>query len=219
VSRPKGPVGRGIKSAEEPASAPEPAPAERPGGELSPFQKYGGAAPPAVSNSSETVTVISMIIGLVMAVGAALVVIFVILFFVVGTQTGVITVPGVTPQQSTLDTDVAIAAPRPQNKPSAPRPKGPEEVVPEPEGPAPAREVSGTIIFDLKPGELFHTVEAKCPSTPNVRRRADIRGSKVSITLPDNEDCKLTFQGSLPASCYLRGGQTKTCTFNPTNCR
>ncbi len=217
VSRPKGPVGRGIKAQPDDTSAPTEAAPARPH-ELSPFQKFGGAAEPAVSDSSETVTVISMIIGLVMAVGAALAVVVVVLFFVVTATTGVITVPGVTPRQSTQDTDVAIAGPRAQPKPAGPKSKGPD-VAPEPDPVLEAREVSGTILLDLKPGELFHTVEAKCPSTPNVRRRADIRGTKVSITLPNNEDCKLTFQGSLPASGNLRGGQTKTCSFNPTNCR
>lgn len=218
VGKPKGPVGRGIRATQDEAPPPPTPPPARPhAGELSPFQRYGGAAPPAVNNASETVTVVGMIIGLVMAIGAVIAMVIILLF--VGTQTGVIDVPGVSPEKKrTQDTDVQIAGPRAQPKASAPRAKA-EEVVVEPEGPVAAREVSGTIVFDLQPGELFHTVEAKCPTTPNVRRRADIRGSRVSITLPNNEDCKLTFQGSLPASAYLRGGQTKTCTFNPTNCR
>jgi hypothetical protein len=219
VGRPKGPVGRGLKTSADDPAPPPPRSDARPTGELSPFQKYGGGTTAAAASSSETVTVVGMVIALVMALGAAMAVVAIILLMV-SAGTGMITVPGVTPEKrGTVDTDVAIAGPRAQPKPTAPRGGKAPEAAPEEAGPQPAKEISGTIVFDLKPGELFHTVEAKCPSTPNVRRREAIRGSRVSIVLPDNEDCKLTFQGSLPAYAYLRGGQTKTCTFNPTNCR
>jgi hypothetical protein len=188
--------------------------AERDAG-LSPFSGYAEPDGSASSSTLDTVRVMAMLASLAMAGGAALVVVLLVLL-VGGTASGILELPTVAAQKPAAEDEVQVLGPR-----AAPAPKGGKGVAEAPveEGPAPAREVQGTIVLDLRPGQLFVSIEAKCPSTPLVRRRAEIRGSRVSIVLPDNEDCKLTFQGSSPEQTYLRGGVTKTCTFAPTNCR
>ena len=197
-----------------PEVAPQSAP-PRAGGELSPFQGYG-AAPPAGPQSNEPIRVVGMLAALGMTFGAVVAVMIAVVC------SGVVLSDWMKPaedgpeQVATDDTDVEIRGPRAEKVKVKPRGPG----TPEPEvvtGPLP--EVFGTVILDLKPGQVFNTIEAKCPSTPLVRRRADIRSSKVTIKLPPEEECRVTFQGSSPEYTQLRGGQTKTCQFSPTRCK
>jgi hypothetical protein len=211
--------GRSLKVEAEPATAPTEV--EGPSGPpaLSPFQGHSRRAPSENHSSNDTIRVVAMLMALGMTLVASAVVLLVV-GLVGGAATGLIETPKILEPEGGQDTDVEIHGPRAQPKPvggSHPSP-APGVADPVPDAPPPPQEVKGIIQMHLANGQLFTTIEAKCPSTPLVRRRAEVHGSTASIILPNNEDCKVTFQGSSPEYTYLRGGQTKTCSFSPTNC-
>jgi hypothetical protein len=100
-----------------------------------------------------------------------------------------------------------------QPKPSGGGHQAPADVA-EPE---PAAPQFGDGVIIVPPDILFISIEVKCPS--GIRRRAKFRNAKATVTeLPLGEECEVYFQGSLPAKTKIQGGQSKTCTFEPTNC-
>jgi hypothetical protein len=87
-----------------------------------------------------------------------------------------------------------------------------EDVEPEPAAPQ-----FGNGVIIVPADILFISIEVRCPS--GVRTRAKFVNLKATARgLPLGEECVVNFQGSLPAKTYIKGGQTKTCTFEPTNC-
>jgi len=99
-----------------------------------------------------------------------------------------------------------------------PRAVAPEEPVEE-APPVPVAPTTGDGTIIVPTDILFRSIEVNCPQS-GIRTRASFIGGKATARgLPLSEDCIVTFQGSQPAKAQLRGGQTKTCTFDPTNCR
>jgi hypothetical protein len=83
---------------------------------------------------------------------------------------------------------------------------------PEPAGPVP-----GPITVIVPEDILFHSIEVRCPS--GVRKRGSFNGQRATVQgVPPLERCEVSFQGSEPARAFIKAGETKKCTFNPTVC-
>jgi len=220
-------TGRGLPGAAAPSG---PAPAPRPAGPSSdkdPNNPFAGFAPEAddltgavARSRSDSQQVFAILFGMVFMVGAAALVVGVggiALLYTYSVTIGDGTLAGAGDKDdvehvrdTANPTEVIIRKPAPGPR----KAKDPVEEEPEPVMPTTG---DGTIL--VPKDILFHSMEVKCPIT-GMRVRADFRNAKATAKgLPLNEECRVTFQGSLPATTTIRGGQTKTCTFEPTNCR
>ena len=223
-------TGRGLPASAMPGGAPSQpsgpgggAPPER--DPLRPFASYAGSGDLSgnvAQSQSDSRQVIAIVFGLLFMISAAAVVTVVVgavgLYTVNATlgEEGLAGLTGGADEDHVRDTGIPTGEiikkkPRPGN--SAPKePVG--EIPPEPAAPTTA---SGTIIVPTN--ILFRSIEINCPQSGIRTRASFIAGKATAHGLPINEDCVVTFQGSQPAKASLRGGQTKTCTFDPTNCR
>jgi len=220
-------TGRGLPGAAKsaaPAGAAPMAPASPPHDPNKPFASFAPVAEDLTSSvaqsRSDSHQVVAIVFGMMFMVGAATVVLVVggaaVLYTYSvtvgdGALTGIGDKDDVEHIRDTADpTTEIIKQPRPRPK----APGVPEEVAPEPVVPT-----IGDATIIVPKDRLFHSIEVKCQAA-GIRTRADFRNAKATARgLPLNEDCRVTFQGSLPATTNIRGGQTKTCTFEPTNCR
>lgn len=217
-------TGRGLRDSGEPRRpAAAPLPTSRDEG-LSPFQKFapssdqlGGAA---AARSGESVQVLAIVMGLVFMVAATVVVVALLVgvtWWTVGDQIADGRLAELIPGEDHIkDTDVAEIIVKPKPRPAGGAAPKAEDPAPEPVPQAPTTG-SGTI--QINGDVLFHSIEVNCP-TGGIRTRADFRNNAATVYgIPLKEDCTVTFQGGQPARATLRGGQTKSCTFNPTLCR
>lgn len=213
-------TGRSLKRPEQP-SLPPPTdglqPQALPDG-ASPFQQYVPNSQTMTASvkrgQADTTRILAIVGGLAFMIAAALAATVVIL--VVGWQVAgdriMEGVAGVEPDKGHVK-DTGIIAEIPDRPVRGPR------VAPEPE-PEPVGPQKGpaTILIDSSV-TFFHSIEVNCPEN-GIRARARFRGGKATVYgIPPGEDCMVTFQGSEPEKAYIRGHQTKRCTFNPTVCK
>ncbi len=217
-----------IAAAAEAQALPAPPPPDEPARDpLRPFASYapeaGDLTGAMEQSQNDSRQVFAIVFGLLFMISAAVVVTVVVGavgLYTVNASLGEEGLAGLTgadeDEQHLRDTGIVpgdIVTKKP--KPRKAGPKEPVEEGPPPEA-APTTG-SGTVIVPTD--ILFRSIEVNCPAS-GIRTRASFIGGKATAHgLPLSEDCIVTFQGSQPAKATLRGGQTKTCTFDPTNCR
>ena len=186
-----------------------------------------GVQQPPIQDGGRTQSyrVFAILIGLMMMVSSVLVVIVALTVYGVywssNQETSQRTPELTTPARTTpalFDTGLPAGRPEPQPivKPkSSPRPRN---ISPVPRPPPAPPTSPSAVTITLAPGSpRFSSVEITCPS--GFRQRIPF-GATGSATVPGvpREGCTAFFKGGPPAKSAISGGDSKTCSFNPTTC-
>ncbi|MBT3221643.1 MAG: hypothetical protein HN348_21405, partial [Proteobacteria bacterium] len=123
------------------------------------------------------------------------------------------------PSKPIVDTGVVkpppVAAPKPKPKVYKPRPSTPKAA------PVAAAPPAGpqAITIKITDGTKFTSLEVKCQN--GFRARGSFSGGSATVQSVPIEDCTVFFKGGAPAKTAIRGGQTKSCSFEgaTSNCR
>lgn len=185
----------------------------------------GVQAPPIPQDGGRTQSyrVFAILLGLMMMVSSVLVVIVALTVYGVywssnqetAQRTPQVTAPA---QAAPAPVDTGLPAGKPEPKPivkprSKPRPRS---TTPKPAPPPAPTTTPGSVTISLAPGSpKFSSVEITCPS--GFRKRIPF-GAAGSATVPGvpREGCTAFFKGGPPAKTSISGGDSKTCSFNPT---
>lgn len=228
----EGPKGRSMRkdpaTPAAPARPPDPVPGPA-ADEPSPFASFGPSSgsmtASAEQNRAQSLGVLAIVGGGVFTVAAAIVVALVVILLYLGYRTVQREVASTDPKKDQHVRDSGHLGPI---DPGAPRPPPRPHPVGDPGG----DDTRGGQGSGIPPGPatvvvpntmVFLSIEVNCPG--GYRARGSFRGDTDTTmratvpTVPGDERCTVTFQGSEPAKTWISGNQTKYCTFNPVVCR